>query len=240
MTDEEIQALIDHFDEDGDGEMQYDEFVKLWMNTGIDAPVDYAASPAAVADYKGVIAVAGADASGAAGASRIVDGGGTPSVTLSGMAVASASFKRRGSVLARSMSKGVVAMGKALAQMPSKADELAALQSAVELHALALEQQARAAEMRDKVYDHESDDLAFEARLGFAMVNHPRAVAALEAKGKAKLSFDELARIFGKDTDGRSGVRAGATPRMSQAPRMSEAITQIFSLYRYQILVKYA
>lgn len=30
LSDEEIQALIDEFDEDGDGEMQFEEFVKLW------------------------------------------------------------------------------------------------------------------------------------------------------------------------------------------------------------------
>ena len=59
--------------------------------------------------------------------------------------------------------------------------------------------------MRDTVYDHENDDLLFEARLGFAMVNHPKAIAALEAKGKARLSFEELARIFGKDPEAKGG-----------------------------------
>ena len=183
MSDDEIQALIDEFDEDGDGQMQFEEFVNLWGATNTteeeeeEQNTERARRPSAESQ----------------------DGG------TSSRSGSFKSVRKRGSGLARSMtrrSKDLLAAGRAMiGGEKGSPDEFALLQDAMQLHQLALEQAAQAEKMRETVYDKEDEDLEFETRLGLAMINHPRALGSLASRGSQRLGFDDLVMIFGKTSD---------------------------------------
>ena len=184
----------------GDGEMQYEEFAKLWGGSSTGRGDE--------AHNEG-----GDDATAAASESRHedqhVEGGSSSS--FSNAHSGTSSFRTRRQGLARSMSRryrdskdGLLAVGRAaFSHGGARADEFAQLQSASLLHQLSLEQEAHAEQMRVQVYDREDEDLDFETRLGLAMINHPRALAALASKGTQRLGVEDLVQIFGKGGDGK-------------------------------------
>ena len=279
FTDEQIEALIAEFSEDGNGELRYGEFCRIWSaasdpttssdpansdpTTSSDPPdsaagtagADSFEQPAAAAADRPASSPPPEDLEGVrASASRTTPAASSSSSSSSSSSLLSAPFsekeqpsrapafeeanaphkdvgsasvptshhtkdtsfslskaaRRRARASREAILSGVSAVGRALTPAP-KVDEFVDLQSESTLCRLAAEQEAKAEALRDRAGDYASDDLPFETRLGLAMINHPKALASLEATGQQRLTFEEFATILSKTFVDGKGVGGGST-----------------------------